>query len=166
MYDGSGTWYKEFYDIMDHCFITYGFYEERADLSCEGSLSWTDVQGGSTVEGSFSVENIGDIGTLLDWEIESYPEWGIWTFNPDSGEDLTPEDGAVTVDVEVVSPDDPNKDFTGEVKIVNSGNSGDYCIIDVSLVTPVNQHNNLPFFQRFLEHFPNAFPILRQLLRL
>jgi hypothetical protein len=39
--------------------------------------------------------------------------------------------------------------------------------VDVSLVTPVNQQLDIhPLFQRILERFPNAFPILRQLLGL
>jgi len=129
---GYGTWYEEEF-CMDHCFITYGFYEERPDLSCEGSLSWNDVPGGSTVEGSFIVENIGDPGTNLDWEISEWPDWGTWTFTPTNGEDLTPEDGPVTVEVEVVAPDEHNEEFTGEIKIINSEDPRDYCIIDVSL---------------------------------
>lgn len=156
-------WYSELYDIMDFCFITYGFNEERADLNCEGSLSWNEVSCGSTIEGSFTVENIGSPGTLLDWEISEWPDWGEWTFTPESMEDLTPEDGAVTVDVEVVAPDDPETEFTGEIKVVNSENPYDYCIIDVFLATPVSQPIQQSLFQKVFERFPNAFPILRHL---
>ncbi len=110
------------------------------DLDCDGSLSWTGVQPGTTVTSSFTVENIGDPGSLLDWEIESYPEWGTWTFDPENGEDLTPEDDPITVNVEIVAPNEQNQQFNGEVKIVNTENSNDYCIIPVSLATPVNQN--------------------------
>jgi len=109
------------------------------DLDCGGSLSWTGVKPGATVSGSFTVENIGDPNSLLDWEIESHPNWGTsWTFDPENGEDLTPEDDPVTVNVEVVAPNQQNSNFAGELKIVNSDNSSDFCIIPVYLSTPVN----------------------------
>jgi len=130
---------------------------DMPDLDCGGSLSWTDVQPGAIVTGSFTVENIGDPGSLLDWEIESYPEWGTWTFDPENGEDLTPEDEPITVNVEVVAPNQQNSDFTGEVKVVNTENSNDYCIIPVSLATPVNQNvmsSSILKFLGFIQHLP------------
>jgi len=84
-----------------------GTYQPQASLDCAGSLSWADITPGDTVTGEFTVENIGDPESLLDWEIESFPEWGTWSFDPESGLDLTPEDGAITVDIEVVAPEDP-----------------------------------------------------------
>ena len=119
------------------------------DLDCDGSLSWTDVEPGSTVTGGFIVKNIGDPGSLLDWEITEWPTWGEWTFTPSSGDDLTPEDGAVNVEVEVVAPDQQNQQFSGEVKIVNKENSSDYEIIPVSLATPVNQ-----LLEKLIQLFP------------
>jgi len=50
------------------------------DLDCNGSLSWTDVPPGSTVEGSFEVSNIGEDGSELDWEVIEWPDWGNWSF--------------------------------------------------------------------------------------
>jgi len=136
------------------------------DLECEGSLSWTDVTPGSTVTGSFKVKNVGDAGSKLDWEIDDYPNWGIWTFTPSSGDDLLPDD-PVTVGVTVIAPDEPEETFTGEVKIVNSEDPDDTCIINVSLATPVNQQVVInPLLQMILERFPNAFPILRHLMGL
>jgi len=132
-----------------------------ADLDCEGSLSWTKVKTGSTVEGEFQVKNIGPEGTLLNWEIESYPTWGTWTFTPENGNDLPPGT-PVTVQVSVVAPADKNKEFTGKVKIINSDNANDFCEIDVYLMTP--RTNNL--LQSLLQRFPNAFPILKYLLNL
>jgi len=136
------------------------------DLDCEGTLNWIDVEPGSTVEGTFTVENAGAPGSELSWEIEYYPSWGTWTFNPESGTGLTPEDDAITVDVEVVAPDEQEETFTGEVVLVNSENPDDTCTIDVSLATPVNQQVINPLLQMILERFPNAFPILRYLLGL
>jgi len=142
--------------------------ETIPDLNCGGSLSWTDVSTGSTVTGYFYVENIGDPTSLLDWEIESYPDWGTWTITPEEGYDLTPELEPFVVEVSIVAPDKKNSEFTGEVKIVNSENSSDYCTIDVSLATPKNKpfNHNYPLFSWLFERFPNAFPILRHMLGL
>jgi len=135
--------------------------EPEPDLDCDGSLSWTDVTPGDIVTGSFTVSNIGDSGSLLDWEIQSYPDWGTWTFDPESGTGLLPGT-PVTVDVEVVAPDEEETEFEGEIKIVNTEDPDDYCIIDVSLVTPVSKNavNSQIFFQ-FFQKFIERFPLLR-----
>jgi len=135
------------------------------DLDCGGSLSWTDVTPGDTVSGSITVENIGDTDSLLDWQIDSYPDWGTWSFTPESGTDLLAGETS-TITVEVVAPDEQEETFTGEVVLVNSENPDDTCIIDVSLATPVNQQVINPLLQMILERFPNAFPILRRLMGL
>ena len=115
------------------------------DLDCEGDFYWTDVVPGATVEGSFIVENIGEPGSSLNWEIQSYPDWGNWTCVPDGGTGLLP--GApVTVDVEVIFPDPPEEEQWSEVIIVNIDNPDDYCVIDahypgeaVPVVKKINQ---------------------------
>lgn len=139
----------------------------NANLDCSGSLSWTDVKPGGTVTDSFTVENIGASGTMLDWEITEYPTWGTWTFTPSSGDDLTPEAGSVTVSVSVVAPDEKDESFSGAVKIVNKEDSSDYCTVMVSLVTPkVRVFNIVDWFMEFLENSSKMFPILRQLIGL
>jgi len=69
--------------------FTGGMYKytpsAEPDLSCSGDIAWVDVTAGETVTDSFTVQNIGGAGTELDWEIESYPDWGDWTFDPDGG---------------------------------------------------------------------------------
>jgi hypothetical protein len=110
------------------------------DLNCAGSLSWNDLDPEDVVNGSFTVQNIGGSGSLLDWEIESYPDWGTWTFTPESGEDVAPEDGSVVIGVTVVAPDQYNTEFTGEIRIVNKEDSDDFDVVPVSLSTPVNQN--------------------------
>lgn len=92
--------------------------------------------------------NIGEPDSLLDWEIESYPDpdWGTWSFNPDNGTDLLQGD-SILINVEVISPDEEEMTFTGEIVLVNSENSEDTCTIDVSLVTPVSKvpnNQNIP----------------------
>ena len=52
-----------------------------ANLDYKGDLNWEKVKGGSTVEGSFTVKNIGEPLSCLDWEITEYPNWGSWDFS-------------------------------------------------------------------------------------
>ena len=139
--------------------------EPIPDLDCSGSLSWTDVTPGSTVTGSFTVENIGEPGSLLDWEISEWPDWGTWSFDPDGGDDLLAGD-SIIVDVEVVAPDEQEETFTGEVVLVNSDDPDDTCIIDVSLATPVNQFQSNQQIPRFMQSIIERYPILRQVLGL
>ena len=124
------------------------------DIDCEGELTWVGVKPEKTVVGSFTIENIGDAYSQLDWEISEYPEWGAWTFDPINGDNLKPEDGSITVDVSVVAPSDKNKEFTGELKIVNKEYPDDFEIINVSLTTPRNKIAYLNLFEKILERFP------------
>ena len=143
----------------------YVFKKLVPDLDCLGSLSWTGISPGAIVTSSFMVANVGDADSELSWEIESYPPWGVWTFVPSSGTGLTPEMGAITINVEVVAPNEENKDFSGQIKIVNSEDSSNYDTIQISLSTPKNKSiNAMPLFLRFLQQHPNLFPILRQIL--
>jgi len=141
-------------------YYTTGF-PFTSDLNCEGSLKWTKIPPGSTQTGTFTVKNIGESHSLLDWTIESYPTWGTWTFTPSNGTGLTPEMGMITVDVTVTAPDKKNKDFTGEIKIVNSQDNTDFNILPISLSTPINK----PFIFNgtVLERLLHAFPLLRKL---
>jgi subtilisin family serine protease len=138
-----------------------------ADLYSTGSLSWTDVPVGSTVDGTFQIRNVGDPYSMLDWEINSTPDWGDeWSFTPEYGDDLTPEDGAVTILVEVVAPPEKNSEFEGEINVSNLGNPDDFEIISVSLATPKKKPfiNNFPLLSWLFVRFQNMFPIIRQLL--
>lgn len=133
---------------------------EDPDLFCEGDLVFGNVSAGATLEGSFTVENIGGSETLLDWEIVEKPSWGTWTFTPESGDDLTPEAGKVTVEVEVIAPDEED-DYTGTIKLENKENPDDTCLIDVSMTTPVSQPS---LFLQFLERLIQRFPVLDLIL--
>lgn len=127
----------------------------KADLSCEGDLSWIDVTPGSTVTGIFTVENIGKPSTLLNWEIIQWPTWGSWAFDPQYGVNLSSEDPLVIVHVTVQSPTNPETQFNGNIKIINTENSSDFCTIDVSLSTPANQEIiNLLMMKKI--HFQNS----------
>jgi hypothetical protein len=143
----------------------YLFQRFTTDLDCTGTIGWTDVKTGTTITDDFNISNIGDTGTELNWKIESYPDWGIWTFNPSSGVGLKPEDGEVTVDVSVVAPTDKDMEFTGEIKVVNEDDSADYSIIPVSLVTPKYKPIDILLLD-FLKNHPHLFTILQRILGL
>ena len=118
---------------LDDIFVGVPLYP---DLDCDGELTWVDVETNTTVEGEFTISNVGDAESLLNWEITEFPEWGEWEFDPENGIGLTPEDSPLTIEVSVLAPTDQETEFTGEVKIVNVDSEGDFCIIDVSLTTP------------------------------
>ncbi len=163
LFSGSQQSTEVYYDDLS---LTEGF-PAKPDLCCDGEIRLEDVTPDSTVTSSFTVENCGDSGTELNWEVSEYPEWGSeWTFTPPRGTGLTPEAGPVTVDVSFVAPPDSETEFFGDIKVINSDDSSDFCRIDVYVLTPRSKTVNFPFFYRIFERFPNFFPILRQLLNL
>ncbi|GAI14584.1 unnamed protein product, partial [marine sediment metagenome] len=58
----------------------------------------------------------------------------------------------------------PETEFEGEIKIVNSEDSDDYCIIPVSLITPVSQNAVDSQLFQFLQRILERFPLLEQIL--
>ncbi|MBE3136331.1 MAG: VCBS repeat-containing protein [Thermoplasmata archaeon] len=118
------------------------------DLECSGTLSWDDIEPGATVLGNFTVSNIGDPLSFLNWEIISYPDWGTWSFTPSSGTSL-PSGESVNVLVNVVAPTEENTQFQGDIIIVNSGNSADSCVIHVTLKTPYSSIYQSTLYQRW-----------------
>jgi len=136
------------------------------DLECTGDLSWTKVKPGFLVSKDIYVENIGASGSLLDWEITEWPDWGNWTFTPIEGYDLTPEDGQVTVHVFVKAPDEGGKQFSGHVTVVNTENASDFEILDVSLSTPVTLQSIFSRNIQLLQNIIHRFPLLERILGL
>ena len=110
-------------------------YTSSPDLDCDGTLTWNDIKPGATVQGTFTVSNIGDPLSVLSWEITSYPDWGTWSFIPSSGTNLLSGE-SVNVHISVVAPNEENTQFQGNITIINSENSGDSCVIPVTLTTP------------------------------
>ena len=121
---------------------------------------------GETITDSFIISNSGIEGSNLNWKVAEYPDWGTWTFTPSSGTNLKPEEGPVEVEVEVEAPDEEDKEFSGEIKIVNVDDPEDYEIVPVSLSTPKNSHNTfiINLIQKLLKIFPVLEPILGPLL--
>jgi hypothetical protein len=146
---GSAVYYD------DLAFRAFGSPPEP-DLSAAGSINFANVTAGSTNTGSFSLTCLGAAGSTLNWEIESFPDWGTWTITPDSG--TTNYGDRVDVEVSVVAPDEQESAFTGEIKVVNTENSDDFAIIPCSLTTPKFKQS---FIQQFIERFPNLRNIFR-----
>jgi hypothetical protein len=130
-----------------------------------------NVKSGTTVNGTFYVRNNGGQDTKLDWEVDSYPDWGTWTFTPSSGLDLTPEAGTITVQVTLVAPKakslffvyklDKSEDFTGNISIVNKDNPSDKEVIPVSLT--VSKNKVFTFFNIY-EYLIYRFPFFEKIL--
>jgi hypothetical protein len=134
------------------------------DLDCSGTLAFTDITPSSAVTGTFTVSNVGEVGSLLDWEVSSWPTWGTgWTFTPTSGVGL-PDGNSETVTVDFTAPPDAQTDFTGTITVINSASPTDSCDIAITLSTP--RAHGFPLFQKILEKYPNAFPLLRALLEI
>jgi hypothetical protein len=177
-YYRSGSSWHDLYDYVfsdptwDHTanFCIKGFTtgEETSlnpDLYCRGSLSWTRTNPGATIIGNFTVRNIGEPTSKLHWKIIEWPAWGNWTFTPIHGTGLTPEEGSITVRVQVVAPSENNK-FNGTVKIINVYNPTDYAEIHVYLKTPIDQHSMKSQLLNFLNGFAQRFPMLKNLMRI
>jgi hypothetical protein len=146
---------------------TLVFYLSNAttsDLDGDGTLTWAGISPGATVNGSFTIRNVGEANSTLSWKVIDYPSWGTWTFTPASG-DVTPEQGPVTVLVSVVVPDKKGS-FTGTIKVVNIKNYNDYCTISISLTTPLNQEVQHPYAHQFLENLLQRFPALSHFITL
>lgn len=168
--EGSTVW--TYYTGGELFKTVYVPYEEEPpepntpNLECSGSLIWSDIKPGATVAGSFVVQNIGDVGSLLNWTINtSSITWGEWSFNPLYGDNLTPEEGQKTVLVTVVAPDEAETTFEGFLRVENKNNPSDYGTILVSLATPVQF---IPVWwsllQQFLVQFLENHPAIRSLL--
>jgi hypothetical protein len=128
------------------------------DLDCSGSLSRTNVQPGATINGNFQVQNIGDTGSLLNWTVNtSSISWGTWSFTPESGVNLTPDDGQVTVQVSVVAPNEENSEFQGHIRVENQNDPTDFDLIPVYLKTPVNIPSIQTTIYQFILKFKNLY---------
>ena len=136
----------------------------NSKLYGKGVLSWSEVKPGSTATSFFTIQNIGDPGSSIDWEIISYPSWGTWIFNQESGEDLKPEDGELTIEVIVTAPNNENEEFAGSIKVVNIDNTSDYCLIHVSLTTPKYKHLDFQLLSILKDYLP-FFPLLKKLFK-
>ncbi len=146
--------------------IAYIYPEEPniEDLGCSGDISCSEVKPGTVITSSFKVHNIGLNDSLLDWTIESYPNWGTWVFTPLSATGIAAGDYTI-VNVTVLTPSGKWKKFTGAIKIINSNIPSDFCEIDVSITAPRTKTiTSFILLQRILQKYPNILQILTNIL--
>lgn len=135
-------------------------YPANADLDCTGSFSFTNVKPGSVCSAQLIISNVGSIGSELDWEIHSFPDWGVWSFYPGSGSQLTPSDDAVIVDITIQVPSEKDTCFTGEIEVINRDNPKDHEVLDVSLSTSMNK-GLTGFHEIFINRIINMMQFLK-----
>ena len=161
----TGTVYNMLGGIVAWKAAGYPVKTLEPDLDASGTLTWNKIDPGALVQTEISIGNIGEAGSLLDWSIESYPEWGIWTFDPSFGDDL-PIDDIFTVIVNVTAPEENGAEFIGDVKIVKNENTSDFIILPINLKTPRNKAMNNINLLRIFRIFPISFQIIKYLIRL
>jgi hypothetical protein len=137
------------------------------NLDCSGSLSWSNIHPGATVNGTFQIQNIGDNGSLLNWAINtSSVTWGTWSYSPASGKNLTPEDGQVIVHVVVIAPNEKDSVFNGNIRVENQEDPNDTDVIPVYLKTPSNEFVvQMKIFQSLLKQKSSVYQKLYDFLR-
>jgi hypothetical protein len=144
------------------------YHEEtglKPDLQCDGSLSFT-CKAGETMSDTFTVRNIGDPGSRLEWIIYDIPEYGIdsWLlFDPVQAK-LTPEDGELTVTATLKAPNDI-VDYSGVIKIHAVGDYSDSCEIPITLTVKKSRELR-DQLQIWLEQYSHLFPIFHRLIGL
>jgi len=109
------------------------------DLAVEGTITQNFVKSSETIHAEFTVKNIGEPLSNLDWEITDYPDDGTWTFNTLTGENLKAESQGFTVEVTINNAFENTHTLTDSITVVNKDNSDDEATIDVSLSTPKKQ---------------------------
>lgn len=146
--------------------VKIAYYEPIPKICCSGSINLSDVKPEATLTGNFEVYNCGDDESALNWTIVEYPDWGSgWTFIPENGENLTPAEGPVTVNVEFIAPPDIEEEFSGVIKVENIEDPSDFCEIPIFVKTPRNKlfnYNNL-LLDRLFECFPMLYQLLQKL---
>jgi len=148
------------------CNVGLGFKKKPTvpDLEVDkNDFDFGEVKRGSTKSGVFTLSNVGDLRSKLDWHVKSYPDWGKWKLTPNYGNNILPGN-PVEVKFEVEVPMDI-KSYTGSIIIVNSNYiyQTDLEEITVSLTsTKSREYTNQLLFKRIID----KFPILQQLLKL
>lgn len=114
-------------------------------LYVSGSLYWSNIAPGATVNGSFQVHNYGDSDSVLNWTVNtSSLTFGAWTVTPASGQNLTPHHGPVTINITCVVPPEKKKEFRGTIKVQDQKNASDYGTVLIVLQTPAGTPDSPP----------------------
>jgi hypothetical protein len=118
-------------------YIDTELYVPKSKISVgDSKITGTNLKPtGSAPFNSIYVENVGESGSKLNWEIYEKPSFGTWSFTPSSGNGLTT--GTQTY-IEVwleKAPSEENKAFSGSLKIRNKDNPNDCISIPVEITT-------------------------------
>ena len=141
------------------------------DLEGGGNLEFKDVQPGSIVDGTVTIRNTGDAGSMLEWKVLSVPEdwgenwmlrWQWMGYNADTEGGLVGTTNPEIIFIEVQVPDDMNQEFSGDVVLVNVENPDDTCTINVVCTTPKTKSIDIYF--EFINRIIERFPVLQSLL--
>jgi len=139
-------------------------YIPDPNLECDGSISWRRVTPGTQIIDEFSIANTGEDGSVLHWQIESYPDWGSFGFSEESG---YLKDGIwESIQVFITAPNETKTEYTGTIRIINVENPGESCEIDVIVETPRTKNLFQTILNFLLERFPNLLPIVRRLFEI
>ena len=128
--------------------VLYCFGENinlKSDLVCSGKFSFSDVKPNEMVSSSFTVANMGEPCSKLGWKIESYPEWGEWSFSSSEGMNLSVSDNPIRVNVSVRVPNSKDQSFSGEIVVINKDDPSDVEIVEVVISTNKKMVRISPF---------------------
>jgi C1A family cysteine protease len=167
----EGIWQDLFYYDFENFdwkgtanFCIKGLVSSRSDLNCEGSISLKNVKPGKTVTDNFTIENVGESFSKLNWEITDWPTWGVWSFNPEEGEGLVPEAEPFSVEISLIAPEEQEKEFTGSIKIVNKQDDSDYCEVQVTLTTDKSIKIKTSLIN-IIQNYPNIYSRIEKLIK-
>jgi hypothetical protein len=142
------------------------------DLECDGDLRWEDISPETIVNSTIIVSNNGDFGSMLEWNVSSFPDWGSnWTLQW-VDQDYMPENhgfvgttSAEEVYLEFKAPDKRGK-YTDDIILQNVDNTDDTCSISIYCSVPRTRASYNTLLLSLFEGFPNAFLLIRQVLGL
>lgn len=141
--DDAGNWVDltSFDESANFCIK--GLVPKQADLVSDGSITVNRAKPGSTIQTQINIENNGESFSNLNWKIDSFPSWGEWEFSKTNGDDIYPESGVISLNLNVSLPDEKGQSFDGEIVIVNQHDERDTERIPVTIST-TNSYSRLP----------------------
>jgi len=145
--------------------IADGFGNKVIEVNTGGTVVWqkTGLSGPYDAEGFFSgPPETPTIDGPLNGEIRVEYDYTVMTSDPDNNNIFYYVDWGDSTNSGWVG-----SSASGEEMIVTHKwtTQGDFLVrAELEVTMPVNQQTRHPLFQRFLERFPNAFPLLRHLL--
>ncbi len=108
---------------------------DHSRLTATTALNWDHIKKKSTLSGTITLQATADPGTLIPWEITDIPSWGTWTFSATNGTITagTPQ----TITVTATAPSQRNHHYAGHISIINPQDPSDYCLVHLSVTTPL-----------------------------